>query len=144
MKILFVFFFSVTTVLASNGDLEKNKKIVTEFYNLAFNQHKPQEAVKKYVGNRYTQHNPYVGDGTEPFLDYFVPFFEKNKDVNVEIKRVIAENDLVMVHVLSKKNKNDRGRAVMDIFRVENGKIVEHWDVAQEIPEKPANNNTMF
>ncbi len=129
---------------AAPSSIEANKKVVTAFYDLAFNQHQPKEAMDRYVGDRYTQHNPFVADGKQPFIDFFVPFFKKNPDVRADIKRVIAEGDLVVLHVHSKLNAADRGRAVMDIFRVENGKIVEHWDVGQPIPEKPANSNTMF
>lgn len=121
-----------------------NKELVTSFYKLAFNDHQPVEAMKKYVGSQYTQHNPYVADGKQPFIDFFVEFQKKHPQSHVEIKRVVAEGDLVVVHVHSKLDPKDGGRAVMDIFRVQDGKIVEHWDVGQSIPEKPANKNTMF
>ncbi len=130
--------------LASNEIETRNKKIVESFYNLAFRDHKPVEAMDLYGGSEYKQHNPNVADGTKPFKDYFSNFFPKNPKAKSEIKRIIAEGDLVVLHVHSKLNDSDRGRAVVDIFRVENGKIVEHWDVGQPIPEKSANNNTMF
>ncbi|WP_411824105.1 ester cyclase [Leptospira sp. 'Mane'] len=123
---------------------EKNKQIVGDFYNLIFKDHKPKEAVERYVGDKYIQHNPYVPDGTEAFLGFFIPFFKENPDSIAEIKRIVAEGDLVFLHVHAKQNKQDRGQAIIDIFRVENGKIVEHWDVVQPIPEKSANTNTMF
>lgn len=123
---------------------EKNKEVVTSFYKLAFVNHKAQEAVDKYIGSKYIQHNPNVPDGSKAFLDFFIPFFEKHPEARSEIKRVVAEGDLVVLQVLSKIDKADRGNAIVDIFRVENGKIVEHWDVRQPIPEKSANTNTMF
>ncbi len=123
---------------------EKNKETVVNFYNKIFRDHKPKEAVEQYVGDKYIQHNPYVPDGTEAFLGFFIPYFQTNPDSIAEIKRVVAEGDLVFLHVHSKQNKQDPGQAIVDIFRVENGKIVEHWDVIQAIPEKSANTNTMF
>lgn len=130
--------------LAADPNLEANKKTVSAFYDLAFNQHQPAEAMKKYVGETYKQHNPFSGDGKQPFVDFFSGYFKQNPQVRVEIKRLIAEGDLVVVHVLSKQNPADRGNAVVDIFRVTNGKISEHWDVVQAIPEKLAHSNTMF
>lgn len=123
---------------------EENKKIVREFYEMAFNQHKPTEAAKKYIGDEYIQHNPYVPNGAAAFYGYFEGFFKAHPKSRVEIKKVIAEGDLVILHLHSRVDENDRGRAIVDIFRVANGKIVEHWDVIQDVPEKSANSNTMF
>ncbi len=129
-------------VFASN--LKSNKEVVREFYETAFNKHQPRLAMEKFVGPSYKQHNPYVDNGKKPFIDYFEEYYKTHKESFIEIKRMIAEDDLVVVHVHSKENKNDRGRAVIDIFRVTDGKISEHWDVGQSIPEKSANKNTMF
>ena len=150
MKNSFVFFLlsslvcSAATAGDSNAVLETNKKVVTQFYDLAFNQHQPKEAMDKYGGSDYIQHNPFVATGKQPFIDFFQDFQKRNPQSCAEIKRIIAEGDLVVVHVRSTLNPRDRGRAVMDIFRLENSKIVEHWDVGQSIPEKSANDNTMF
>lgn len=122
----------------------KNKEIVTSFYNLIFRDHKPEEAFTRYGGEKYTQHNPRVPDGKDAVIQFFTPFFKNNPDASWEIKRVIAEGDLVVLHVHSRQTANDRGRAIVDIFRVDKGKVVEHWDVVQDIPEKAANSNTMF
>lgn len=97
-----------------------------------------------YAGEKYIQHNPFAGDGKKPFIDFFKKYYAKKPKAFVEIKRMIAEGDLVVVHTHSKQNKKDRGAAVVDIFRLEQGKIVEHWDVVQPVPEKAANTNTMF
>jgi predicted SnoaL-like aldol condensation-catalyzing enzyme len=83
-------------------------------------------------------------NGTEALIKFFEPYFANNPQARSEIKRVVADGDLVMLHVHAKANETDRGMAVVDIFRVENGKVVEHWDVVQPIPEKAANENTMF
>ena len=123
---------------------ESNKKIVRDFYELAFNQHKPTEAAKRYIGDRYVQHNPHVPNGAEAFYGYFEGFFKDHPKSRVEIKRVLADGDLVVLHLHSIADESDRGRAIVDIFRVEGSKIVEHWDVIQDIPAQAANTNTMF
>jgi predicted SnoaL-like aldol condensation-catalyzing enzyme len=123
---------------------EKNKKVVVDFYELAFNQHKPTEAAKKYFGPKYIQHNPHVPNGAAAFYDYFEGYFKKNPEAHVLIKRAIADGNLVALHLHSKSTKKDLGVAVVDIFRLEDGKIVEHFDVVQSVPEKTANGNTMF
>jgi predicted SnoaL-like aldol condensation-catalyzing enzyme len=132
------------TFAFTQSQVAKNKETVKAFYEMAFNAHQPTEAAKKYFGSQYIQHNPHVPNGAEPFYSYFEKFFKENPESHADIKRVVGDGDLVILHVHSTQNKADRGRAVMDIFRLQNGKIVEHWDVAQEIPEKAANSNTMF
>jgi predicted SnoaL-like aldol condensation-catalyzing enzyme len=129
---------------AQKNDSAKNKEIVTSFYNLIFRDHKPAEAFAKYGGDKYIQHNPRVPDGKDAVIKYFTPYFKANPDAKSEIKRAVAEGDLVFLHVHSRQNATDRGRAIVDIFRVEKGKVVEHWDVIQDIPETAANTNTMF
>ncbi len=124
--------------------LEQNKVLVATFYEMTFVAHKPKEAAEKYLSSSYRQHNPNVADGRQPFVDFFVPFFKKNPEAQTDIKRMVAEGDLVVLHVHSKVSKADPGRAVVDIFRVEDGKIAEHWDVMQPVPEKSANANSMF
>lgn len=123
---------------------QSNKDIVLAFFRLMFQDREIDEAVRLYVGKNYIQHNPYMRDGVEPMVDFFPHYFEQHPQATVDIKRVIAEGDLVMIHNLWRESPEDRGQAVVDIFRVENGKIVEHWDVSQEIPENPANKNGMF
>jgi predicted SnoaL-like aldol condensation-catalyzing enzyme len=124
--------------------LEMNKRIVREFYNLAFNERNPAEAAAKYVAESYRQHNPTVGDGPEGFVNGIGGFLNNVPDLRVDFKRFIAEGDLVTVHSQFVTTPESRGLAVVDIFRVKNGKIVEHWDVMQEVPENAANENTMF
>ena len=125
------------------ADLEANKKIVVDFYEKGLNQ-KDYDAAAKYFGPRYIQHNPGAANGPEGFKRLVTFLKEKFPNSHNEIKRVIAEGDLVVLHVHSKREPTDRGRAIVDIFKVENGKIVEHWDVIQDVPEKSANDNTMF
>ena len=123
---------------------DQNKATVKAFYDLAFNQRQPEEAVKRYVGSSYRQHNPMAGDGPEPFISFVKWFTGENPQMRFDFKRFIADGDLVAVHSHLRLSPEARGTAVMDIFRLENGKIVEHWDVLQEVPEQAANQNTMF
>ena len=124
-------------------NLAANKKAVVEFYQKAIND-KDFDAASKYLGSRYIQHNPVAADGHEG-LKAFIGFLKsKFPNSKSEIKRVIAEGDLVVLHVHAVREPGTRGRAIIDIFRLENGKIVEHWDVAQDVPEKAANSNGMF
>lgn len=125
------------------ADLDANKKIVVDFYEKGLNQ-KDYDAAAQYFGPRYIQHNPGAANGPEGFKRLVGFLKEKFPNSRNEIKRVIAEGDLVVLHVHSKREPTDRGRAIVDIFKVENGKIVEHWDVIQDVPEKSANDNTMF
>lgn len=127
------------------AELERNKQNVLAFYELGINQMKPQSAADKYIGATYLQHNPMVADGVEPFVKAFEGLKQKFPQSRGEIKRVIAEGDLVVLHVHRKNTPDDLGRAVIDIFRLDkNGKIVEHWDVSQPVPEKTASGRGMF
>jgi len=123
---------------------ESNKATVREFYDLAFNQRQPAEAVAKHVGNYYRQHNPGAADGPEAFIEFASAFAHAYPGLSIEFRRLVAENDLVAVHSRLVREPNDRGLAVMDLFRLEDGKIVEHWDTVQEVPENALNANTMF
>ena len=131
-------------VAQAQSQTEKNKKIAVAFLTMIFNEHKVAEAFKLYSVPEYKQHNPYAATGAEAAITFFEGYFKRSPEARTEIKRVIAEGDLVAIHNNPKANANDRGSAVVDIFRVENGKVVEHWDVVQSIPEKSANPNTMF
>ncbi|MFW2077768.1 nuclear transport factor 2 family protein [Acinetobacter sp. ULE_I010] len=130
--------------ISATQQAENNKKIVTDFYEGVFLKHQVKAYADQYIGEKYTQHNPHVPDGKAPFVNYFTGHFKENPDAKSVIKRAVAEGDLVFLHVHSTQNAQDRGVAVVDIFRVENGKIVEHWDVQQEVPANAANSNTMF
>ena len=124
--------------------IERNKENALAFYDLMFNQSRPIQAVRDYVGDVYVQHNSAVGNGKKAFVDYYTKLAEENPEKRMHFKRVIAEGSLVMLHCFQEM-PGSTGIARIDIFRHdENGKIVEHWDVVQDIPKKCANNNSMF
>lgn len=124
--------------------LEKNKENAKAFYDLAFNQCKPAEAVEGYVGDVYIQHNPHVPDGKQAFIDYFTRMAEDYPGKKVNFVRAIAEDNLVVLHC-HQEWPDDSDYASIDIFRFDdNGKIVEHWDVLQAVPETSSHDNTMF
>ena len=122
---------------------ELNKKIVTEFYEQAINK-KNFAAASKYLGPHYIQHNQRAADGAEGLKAFIRFLIDKFPNAHSEIKRVFADGDYVILHVHSVREPGTAGAAVVDIFRLENGKIVEHWDVHEDILEKPANANGMF
>jgi len=136
-----------TQVLAGNStNEERNKQNVVEFYNKAIND-KDFEAAEKYIGDTYIQHNPIAADGKEGLKNFLTFARENLPQYHSEIKKVFADGNYVILHVHARRTPEDRGSAVMDIFRLdENGKVVEHWDVVQEIPppEQTNNDNTMF
>ena len=136
-------FFSGIVLADDPAQLERNKKTVADFYDKALNQ-KDFEAASKYFGGRYIQHNPNAPDGIEGFKSFLQFLKDKFPQSHSEIKRSFAEGDYVVVHVHAVREPGTRGNAIVDIFRLESGKIVEHWDVVQPVPEKAANVNGMF
>jgi len=124
-------------------NLEKNKKNAIEFYRTAYLGN-PSKAVESYVGAEYIQHNPLVADGKQSFIDYFEEMARDYPDKDIKFVRAIAEDDLVALHTIQTWPGNEQ-YVTMDFFRFDNnGKIVEHWDSIQEVPEETKNGNLMY
>ncbi len=140
--------FMVSTASAAEAHHsaeEANKKLVLEFYDLAINK-KDYDAASKYLGDKYVQHNPTAADGPaglKGFIDFLKSQFPQQHN---EVKHVYTDGDFVILHVHSVRTPGTLGRAIVDIFRLESGKVVEHWDVIQDVPDPVGakNDNGMF
>jgi len=144
VNFLISFFTICSVAFAENySQLEANKKIAIKFLEAVANEHSFEKAAQ-YLGPHYIQHNPTAQDGIAGLKQYIQFLHDKRPQHRNKIFQVIAEGNYVVLHVLSTNTPQDRGAAVFDMFRFEHGKIVEHWDVQQDIPDHPANRNSMF
>lgn len=134
---------TLSSAKANNDRKEENRRIVLDFYDKAINQ-KDADAAIAHIGNRYVQHNPNAAEGPEGLRNYIAFLREKFPESHSEIKSSFVDGDYVILHVHAVRTPGERGDAIVDIFKMEDGKVVEHWDVIQPIPEKAANSNTMF
>jgi predicted SnoaL-like aldol condensation-catalyzing enzyme len=123
--------------------LESNKQIVRGFYQAAFND-KDFAAASRYIADRYIQHNPSIADGVEGLEARLRVLKGAFPELSVEVKRMVAEGDYVVAHVHAVRVPGQRGLAVMDTFRLEDGRLAEHWDVMADIPEEALNTNGVF
>lgn len=124
-------------------NLELNKENAIAFYRMAY-EGNPRAAVERYIGKEYIQHNLDVANGAEGFIEYFERMQADYPEKTIEFARCIAEGDLVALHTHQVWPGNEE-YVTMDFLRFDaDGKICEHWDSIQKIPEKSANPNTMY
>lgn len=121
-----------------------NTQIVRAYLDLMINQRRVREAMERYVAADYIQHNPKMPDGREASTTALEALSKSMPELTMEVKRTVAEGDMVVVHSFGRRRPGDRGVAVVDIYRLKDGLIVEHWDVIQDVPETAMNGNTMF
>lgn len=131
------------TAAGAAPHFSNNKDLAAYFWNQLFNEHHI-EVIDELAGDTYIQHSPGFKDGKQAFKEGVTGFLKEFPHSSAEIKHLGADGDFVYIHNHIKLNDQDRGQAAVDIFRIKNGKIVEHWDVIQDIPEKAENSNTMF
>ncbi|MCH1988475.1 nuclear transport factor 2 family protein [Achromobacter xylosoxidans] len=146
MRVLAAVLFAAalsSTAQASPEQEAANKAAVLAFYEKGLNQ-KDADAALRYLGDRYVQHNPNAADGPGGFRKFVAFLRDKYPQSRSEIKRVFTDGDYVILHVHAVREPGTRGNAIIDIFRLEKGRIVEHWDAVQPIPEQSANGNGMF
>ncbi|HTU11052.1 MAG TPA: nuclear transport factor 2 family protein [Allosphingosinicella sp.] len=129
---------------ARHMETERNRVIVTRFIDLFYRQGRVREAFMTYVVPGYIQHNPIAPDGRDAAIAALEPYFASQPNVIREIHRIVVDGNLAVVHLRVRQNPQDRGVAIVDILRLENGMIVEHWDVIQPVPERSANPHPMF
>ena len=123
---------------------EANKKLVLDMWNTVFTEKKVGEGFDRYISPDYVQHNPLASDGPESAREFLTQWFANNPDAVIEVKKVVAQGDLVFLHHHMRVNPTERGSAAVDMFRVADGKVIEHWDVVQPIPENSKNPHPMF
>ena len=132
------------TAASSKTDPEANKALVRRAFDLINIERRIDEAIDTYFASDFIEHDPSSASGAEAMRTFFKQFFKDYPEAKTEVKRVVAEGDLVVVHFRGRMRPEDRGVAVMEIFRVADGRLAEHWQVLQEIPEKSLNDNGMF
>lgn len=137
---------AMSLAMSADAGISKNPKArkAIAFLDMVFNKKQVKEGFDTYVGDKYIQHNPIAADGKEAAVAVLGHVLQIMPGWSYEFKSAYVDGDIAIVHSLVRRDANDRGSAVVDIFRFEKGKVVEHWDVVQAIPEKSANNNTMF
>jgi len=131
------------TAAAEAARLARNKELVLALYQALIG-NKDYEAARRYMGDSYRQHAPYAADGHDGVRNWIAGFKQAFPNHRYEVKRVVAEGDMVVLHLHGMNGPNPHGESVVDIFRIENGKVVEHWDIIQPIPETADNANSMF
>lgn len=128
---------------AAQSLLNANKRIVLDFIEKSVNQG-DVEAASIHFGPDYVQHNPNIADGADGFRAYLEQLRRTFPHVRGEVKRIFAEGDFVIVHMHARREPEEAGLAIVDFFRLEAGKLVEHWEVRQPIAPSSLHANAMI
>ena len=120
-----------------------NRAAFEHFADLFYTRKRVREAFEYLVADTYRQHNPTIPDGPEPAIEMLTPKFDGSPDSTFEIQRILVDGDLAMVHVKA-SGPGRPDAAVADIYRFEDGRIVEHWDVLQQMPAHPVHDHPLF
>lgn len=121
----------------------RNRTIVTTFADLFYRQRKVREAFEGFVADNYVQHNPNIADGREAAIVALTPLFSRT-DMQFNIRHILVDGDHAAIHLHAIAPDMPRGTSVVDMFRLEGGRIVEHWDVLQPVPAESKNPHPMF
>ncbi|GHF45210.1 putative SnoaL-like aldol condensation-catalyzing enzyme [Deinococcus metalli] len=124
-------------------DTAATRVTITAFAALFYGQKDVRAAFSRYVAPDYVQHNPGIPDGRDAAIAALGPMFAR-PETSFEVRRILADGDHAVIHLHARSAPDERGGAVCDLYRLEGGLIVEHWDVMQPVPERAANANTMF
>lgn len=119
-----------------------NREAFLDFVHLYYGQHEIRPAFEKYVARDYVQHNPEIADGRDAAIAWLEKKMARST-VRMDVRRVLVDGDYAVVHLLASQGPDDPGHAIMNIFRLQDGKIVEHWDVTQPVPANTASGNSM-
>ncbi len=128
---------------AASAKQNDNRAIITEFARLFYTERDVAGAFDKYVAPDYIQHNPGLADGRAAAVAALAPMFA-DRVKSFTIKRIVVDADMAVIHVHVRPTPDSRGAAVFDMYRLKNGKIVEHWDAIQPIPAESRNPHPMF
>ncbi len=133
----------IATATAAARETARNRAIITDFARRFYTLRQVRSAFEAYVAPDYIQHNPGLGDGREAAIAALTPMFS-DPGHSFSIRHIVVDGDLAAIHIFVKPDPAARGAAVADFYRLKDGKIVEHWDVIQPIPQKAANPHPMF
>lgn len=129
--------------LSASAPAPDNRAIITDFARLFYTEREVRTAFETYVAPDYVQHNPGIADGREEAVAALAPMFA-DRVKTFQIKRILVDGDMAVIHVHVKPTPDSRGASVFDMYRLKDGRIVEHWDAIQPVPEKSANPHPMF
>ena len=133
----------VTSGAQARSLTERNRAVVQDFARIFYAERDVEQAFRKYVVPDYIQHNPGIADGRQAAIDALKPMFSR-PGAQFDVKRIIVDGDLAVIHLFGRGDPSTPGAAVADIYRLKDGKIVEHWDILQPMPTQSANPHPMF